>query len=246
MHRQMSGRNAWLLLPAALLAAWSPAARGGAARLTSVIAANSSSAGSACASSPPGCGQGSGFAADLAAGSWSAIPTAPLSPRSFATVVWTGSQLVVWGGATTIGDNQVPTSNGAVWNEATGTWHAMAPSPLSSREGAAGVWDGHGVLIWGGDNAGQHPKSYRMFVDGAIYDPEDNTWQLLANSPLSARTRATATWTGSEVLVVGGGALDAPATGPPSTALSVAAFSPSTGRWESLPRFPGAPARPSA
>ena len=169
--------------------------------------------------------------------------TAPLRPRSFATVVWTGSQLVVWGGDANTGDHLVPVSDGAVWDEATGTWHAMAPSPLTGREGAAGAWDGHDVFIWGGDNASEHPSSYRMFADGALYDPVSNTWRRLPRSPLAARTQAGATWTGSELLVLGGGDLDAPVA-LPTTDRDGAAFVPSTGTWQSLPPVPTARGNP--
>ena len=37
-------------------------------------------------------------AAQLAAGHWSTLPAAPIPPRDDASVVWTGSELLVWGG----------------------------------------------------------------------------------------------------------------------------------------------------
>ncbi|HTT92003.1 MAG TPA: hypothetical protein VMF65_20780, partial [Acidimicrobiales bacterium] len=229
--------TAWAVLAPALMVVGPLAADRGAPGPTSAFTADQSLASGACAGSPPGCDQGAGSAADLAGGSWSKMRPAPLSPRSFATVVWTGSQLVVWGGATSIGDSQVPVANGAVWDEATGAWHAIAPSPLSPREGAAGVWDGRDVFIWGGDNASEQSSSYRLFANGALYDPETNSWQPLPKSPLSARSRASAIWTGSEVLLVGGGDLTAPAV-MPTEEMTAAAFVPSSGRWQSLPQVP--------
>ena len=243
LPRDLRAWGALLALSGALAGAGLPAALAGAAGPVPAVGPRPGSSGGACAGSPPGCGQGPGFATDLAAGSWSVMRTAPLRPRSFATVVWTGSQLVVWGGVASIGGRLVPVSDGAVWDQATGTWHAMAPSPLSAREGAAGAWDGHDVFVCGGDNASEHQSSYRLFSDGALYDPGANTWRRLPRSPLSARTQASATWTGSELLVLGGGDLDAPVV-LPTTDRDGAAFVPSTRTWQSLPPVPTARGNP--
>lgn len=40
----------------------------------------------------------SGVAYDPAANRWSALPTAPLRGRAGPTVVWTGHEMIVWGG----------------------------------------------------------------------------------------------------------------------------------------------------
>jgi hypothetical protein len=42
-----------------------------------------------------------GEAYDPATNQWTALPEAPLTGRAFPTAVWTGSQLIVWGGDTT-------------------------------------------------------------------------------------------------------------------------------------------------
>jgi N-acetylneuraminic acid mutarotase len=241
--RARPGRS-WVVLPAVVALVGGLARAGALAADAAPPAAgpgHPGSAGAPCAGSPPGCGQGPGSAADLAGGSWSTMRAAPLAPRLSATVVWTGSQLVVWGGVVNTAGHVAPVADGAVWDAATGAWHAMAPSPLSAREAAAGTWDGHDVFIWGGDNASEHPASYRMSADGALYDPEANTWRVLPGSPLSARSRAEAIWTGPEVLVIGGGELDAPVSLPPAD-LTAAAYVPSSGQWRSLPTVPAASA----
>jgi Kelch motif len=43
-----------------------------------------------------------GVAYDAAAGTWSALPMAPLRGRGQPTAVWTGKQLIVWGGTTEV------------------------------------------------------------------------------------------------------------------------------------------------
>jgi N-acetylneuraminic acid mutarotase len=42
-----------------------------------------------------------GEAYDPATNQWTALPEAPLTGRAGPTAVWTGSQMIVWGGYTT-------------------------------------------------------------------------------------------------------------------------------------------------
>jgi N-acetylneuraminic acid mutarotase len=120
---------------------------------------------------------------------------APLGRTHFSSV-WTGTELLIWGGAryaTTLGD-------GARYNPTTNTWTAMSPfNAPSVRWAAAATWTGTEMIIWGG----------RYFIttlgDGARYYPATNQWTALpaANAP-SARSNASATWTGTDVVVFGG------------------------------------------
>jgi N-acetylneuraminic acid mutarotase len=76
------------------------------------------------------------------------------------------------------------------------------PVNFANREKAAYTAMGSKVFIWGGQNA-----AGQALADGAIYDPETNTWTPVgsAGAPPSARVLATAVWTGSVVVVWGGG-----------------------------------------
>lgn len=81
------------------------------------------------------------------------------------------------------------------------------------------------VFIWGGLDA-----AAASLGDGALYDPTTDTWTLIpasANSP-SPRSLATAVWTGSAVIVWGGG----DAIG--NEVDTGAAFDPTTGTWTPL------------
>lgn len=55
------------------------------------------------------------------------------------------------------------------------------------------------MIIWGGDTIGVNRN------DGAAYDPVTNTWTAVstAGAP-SPRSRHTAVWTGSNMIVWGG------------------------------------------
>jgi hypothetical protein len=169
-------------------------------------------------------------ATGIALGSWAPVPGGPLQARTGAAVVWTGRDLVAWGGESTASDDQglsTTFANGAAYNR----WSIMPPGPLSARDSAASTWTGSEVFVWGGD--GLVMSGYRDYSDGALYDPATGGWQLLPRAPLSARRGAEAFRTGSEIVVFGGQG------SPDDTALvDGAIFSPAEQAWARLPTFP--------
>lgn len=131
---------------------------------------------------------------------WSAMAAAPaaLEPRDNAVAVWTGEQLLVWGG---YGRSETCTpcfyGDGAAYDLASDSWAPIAPSPLSGRGAHRAVWTGREMLVWGGfDSAVQG--------DGALYNPFDDAWVRLAPSPLPARQHHAMVWTGQQLIVWGG------------------------------------------
>lgn len=128
---------------------------------------------------------------------WELTRGAPMPSREPEAVVWTGTQLLVWGGwngARAFGD-------GAVWSAETG-WREMADSPLRPRTAFSWTWTGDQMLVWGGAAGPQHRE--RVFADGASYDPKTDTWSAVASGPLRARQDADSIWTGEAWIVVGG------------------------------------------
>ena len=83
---------------------------------------------------------------------WTATTTvnAP-EARVTGTAVWTGSEMIIWGGCNLIGVNDLNT--GGRYNPATDSWTAttIANAPLSRRSHSA-VWTGSEMIIWGGLN----------------------------------------------------------------------------------------------
>jgi N-acetylneuraminic acid mutarotase len=79
---------------------------------------------------------------------WTSIPTnGAAAPRYFHTAVWTGNEMIVWGGANTKNLNE-----GARYNPvATNAWMAIsisgAPAP---RYLSTAVWTGSTMIVWGG------------------------------------------------------------------------------------------------
>lgn len=165
---------------------------------------------------------------------WSEIDPGPLDGRAEAAVVWTGSEVIVWGGhgleiTTTAqgnpsfdytGDVRVV---GAAYDPATDTWRTLAGAPIDARVGAAAVWTGSEMVVWGGLT----PDRERVGPDGAAYDPDTDTWRAIAPAPLSTRVPAAHAWTGTEMIVWGiGGRGTALADG--------AAYNPDTDTWRAI------------
>ncbi len=87
-----------------------------------------------------------GAALDPLTGTWRALAAAPLSPRQAHVAVWTGTDLLVWGGEGPDG----LLADGAAWNPATDRWRALPPAPLAPRADAAAAWTGTELLVAGG------------------------------------------------------------------------------------------------
>ena len=129
--------------------------------------------------------------------SWSATSTtgAP-SARSGHTAIWTGTQMIVWGGTGASG----LLADGGRYDPTANTWSALPTiGAPPARWGHTAVWTGSQMIVWGGMGA-----SGRL-ADGKIYDPAANAWfDLSGIAAPAARGGASAVWTGSEMIVWGG------------------------------------------
>jgi hypothetical protein len=121
----------------------------------------------------------------------------------------------VWGGfdhADPLEAEQSPTfADGAEYRLPTGTWHPLPPAPLAPRANHVAFGVGEGFGVWGGDEIYWRPdRATRSFSDGARYDPLLRVWTPLAVCPLRTRHLRRLLWTGTRLLVWGGGS-EAPA-----------------------------------
>ena len=134
---------------------------------------------------------------DPAANSWLPIQTngAPAA-REGHTAVWTGSEMIIWGGF-----RGGYLNDGGRFNPTTGSWLpvAISNSPTARRYHAA-VWTGSEMLVWGGTGEGD-----TMLNSGARYVPATDAWLPLntTNAP-AGRVLHTAVWTGNKMIVWGG------------------------------------------
>jgi N-acetylneuraminic acid mutarotase len=133
--------------------------------------------------------------------SWTGTSTlnAPLG-RSGHTAVWTGSEMIIWGGANyPAGD----LNTGGRYNPTTDTWTATSTANApAARDSHTAVWTGSEMIVWGGEGCGYgncHLNS------GGRYNPGTDSWTATSttNAP-TARWDHTAVWTGSQMIVWGG------------------------------------------
>jgi hypothetical protein len=169
-------------------------------------------------------------ATSLARGHWVTFPHGPLQPRVGQVGLWTGSRMLIWGGAA----YNATYRNGATFDPSTNRWASLPSGPLSGRSGTAAVWTGHEALMWGGASESQSAgQSVDVLASGgASYDPSRRQWRRLPPSPLAARQSALAFWTGKQMIVFGGRRTSM------HMLLNGATYSPTTRTWAKLPPFP--------
>ena len=131
---------------------------------------------------------------------WSELP-APPEVRSGAATVWTGSQLLAWGGYEFVGSgDEHPDADGFAFDAAARTWEPLPASPLGGRASPADAWTGRELVIWGGSIGLPSGEGYA--ADGAAYDPLTRAWRSLPPAPISGRAPFSV-WTGDELIVWG-------------------------------------------
>ena len=129
---------------------------------------------------------------------WTATNDGPIA-RSGHTAVWTGSEMIIWGGT----DGLHNLNTGGRYNPSTDSWTATSTTNAPSGRGSfTAVWTGSEMIIWGGVSSSD-------LNTGGRYNPSTDSWTATstANAP-SARESHTAVWTGSEMIVWGGSFLD--------------------------------------
>jgi N-acetylneuraminic acid mutarotase len=118
--------------------------------------------------------------------------------REAHTAVWTGSEMIVWGGTSNNSPNDA--NGGERYDPATDTWTAIsaanAPSPRGEH---TAVWTGSEMIVWGGVGGINYLNT------GGRYDPMADSWRAtsLVNAP-PGRGGPVAVWTGTEMIVWGG------------------------------------------
>jgi hypothetical protein len=137
-------------------------------------------------------------------GSWTvtSVSGAPAG-RYWHTGVWTGGELIVFGGTTANGSNHVNT--GGRYAPSTDTWSATSTANApSTRSWHSAIWTGttgpagaqNLMIVWGG----RGPNN-----TGGRYAPATDSWTATTTSGApSARWSHTAVWTGSRMILWGG------------------------------------------
>lgn len=144
--------------------------------------------------------------------------------------MWTGSEVIVWGGVTR-GRNIEAVGDGAAYDPTQGSWRsiAVAPPGVLGGGGHAAAWTGEVAVFWAG-NSPDGPAG------GGLYDPATDTWERLPDGPLGPREGYVSAWTGTELLIIAG------TLGDGFASPVAAAVDPADGSWrllDGLNGFPG-------
>jgi hypothetical protein len=120
------------------------------------------------------------------------LPTARICRSA---VVWTGTEMIVWGG-------YPYTNTGGRYNPATDSWQSTstATNVPSPRFYHTAIWTGLEMIVWGGNDGTNDLNT------GAKYDPPTNSWTPTStgvNVPYKRMNHSTI-WTGSNMIVWGG------------------------------------------
>jgi hypothetical protein len=142
---------------------------------------------------------------------WASTSTGGIPPaaRHQHTAVWTGTEMIVWGG----NDGSIDMNSGGRYNAVTDTWvpTSMGAGVPDVRSLHTAVWTGKEMIVWGGYSGIFGTRVYPTI--GGRFNPASNTWTATSTVGIpGVRAFHTAVWTGREMIAWGGlgpaGALD--------------------------------------
>ena len=123
------------------------------------------------------------------ANTWTPLPPSPIAGRGYPAAVWTGDEMLVWGG----GADGKSMSDGAAYNPTTRAWRTLPPVTLTNTIRPTAIWTGTEMIVLEGINGSNH---------GAAYNPSTDTWRTIADPPgRSAMPYPQAVWTGDRAIV---------------------------------------------
>lgn len=170
----------------------------------------------------------------LATNSWAALPEViqnnPIQ-RTKHTAIWTGTDMIIWGGTSSPTSFLPVLNTGARYNRASNTWSQLSTnSAPAARAQHAAVWTGSEMIIWGGAKGTGFPgnEGFAALSDGGRYLPSTNTWVSMSLNGPPGRLEPPALWTGSALVIYGGGVANG------------GVYSPARNTWQSL-TLTGAP-----
>jgi N-acetylneuraminic acid mutarotase len=157
---------------------------------------------------------------------WRFVLTNPTSYKasSRAKLVWTGTEILVWGG-----NFSVATDNGFRYNPVSNVWTAIpVTAQPAARTGFAMEFISNKVIVWGGLSSGG-----TRLGDGAMFDLSSNTWTTINTTGApSPRINFTSVVDASQnKMIIWGGRIGA-TTG--SVTNDGAVFNPATNTWAAV------------
>ena len=108
------------------------------------------------------------------------------------TAIWTGNEMIVWGGYF---NGRLNT--GIRYNPTIDSWQTTSTNGApSARDNHTAIWSGSEMIVWGGS-----PSTN----SGGRYSPSNDSWlPITTNGAPSVRNGHTVIWSGDEMIVWGG------------------------------------------
>ncbi len=88
----------------------------------------------------------------------------PLGPRGFHDVIWTGEEMIVWGGSD--GDRLPHLVEGAAFDPKTGEWRLLSQPPIEPEQATRAHWLGEEMLVMSSESI-------------VAYDPASDGWRII-------------------------------------------------------------------
>jgi hypothetical protein len=173
---------------------------------------------------------------------WSALASSPLGYRDGSLLAWADGRLLEFGGWPKGSTGR--SAAGAAFDPATGKWRRVANAPAGGSFAAgssSAVWTGRYLAVASGnaESCPGHPvPAPHCWTGLALYNPTANRWTVLAvPRQFDGLALGAVVWTGHDLIV---GAASLSATNPDVGRLALAAYSPTTRRWQLItPALPG-------
>lgn len=153
------------------------------------------------------------------------------SSRSLHTAVWTGDEMIVFGGRD--GSSGSTLDDGGVFDPIKNQWKKITITSGKKRYMHSAHWTGEKMIVWGGYRINGGSAVWRY--DGFIYDPRSGEVETIENpgwNPVSSTwafdPRQQSVWTGDRLIVWGGVDENGDAIG--------GSYDPITKSWDDLGR----------
>ena len=113
------------------------------------------------------------------------LPPGPLSARWAPDVIWTGEEMIVWGGSADPGGPIL--IDGAAFDSGTDQWRMLSSPPLSGQQATRAVWAGQEMVVLGEEAT-------------VAWDPRGDSWRVIASGIIPPMDPGMTVATGSEII----------------------------------------------
>ncbi|MGQ0849655.1 MAG: hypothetical protein ACT4OP_11150, partial [Actinomycetota bacterium] len=118
-----------------------------------------------------------------------AFEAGPLAPRAQFGQVWSGSEMLIWGGSAPY--RSAPLfADGAAFDPAANRWRMLAAAPLGPRNNPLAVWTGREMIVFGSESK-----------EVASYDPARDRWRSIPDLDWVPEPGSSAVFAGGQVVL---------------------------------------------